>query len=195
MSKDITGKVFGRLTALKRIGRVGSHALWLFQCICGKIKKTKTGNVTTGRVRSCGCLRRETASKMGLTYGPRHGGNIQWVRTVPPGHDACRCLMQGYKSDAAKRGLKFELNFDQFLKLTSANCAYCGSPPFCVFTGRQKKMKSDYVYNGLDRIQANKGYTASNVRTCCKWCNRAKFTRSERDFKTWAAALSAWALK
>jgi hypothetical protein len=134
------------------------------------------------------------AAKMGKIHGPRTGGSLKGIHLVPPGHRACRNLMQGYKADAMKRSLPFDLEFETFMELTSSSCAYCGAKPGCIKPGPQKKVKTDYVYNGLDRVDSSKGYIQGNVRPCCKWCNRAKFDRSEIDFKAWAVSLSKWAL-
>lgn len=49
---DITGKKFGKLTAVKKI----DSRYWLFRCDCGKEKKIKKTNVVCGITKSCGCL-------------------------------------------------------------------------------------------------------------------------------------------
>jgi hypothetical protein len=49
---DLTGQVFGRLTAVKRVdGRK-----WLRRCVCGGAKEITTGNLKSGHVSSCGCV-------------------------------------------------------------------------------------------------------------------------------------------
>jgi hypothetical protein len=56
---DITGNIFGRLTAIKEVGR-NKHGsvLWLCECSCGSGKEViaPTGALRYGQVRSCGCL-------------------------------------------------------------------------------------------------------------------------------------------
>lgn len=51
--KDLTGKVFGRLTVLGR----SPHDIryWVCKCSCGKEKTIYGGNLTRGLTRSCGC--------------------------------------------------------------------------------------------------------------------------------------------
>lgn len=57
---DITGKVFGRLTALRPIKPEGArHLQWVCFCECGNTKNIPTGSLTSGRVNSCGCLFKE----------------------------------------------------------------------------------------------------------------------------------------
>lgn len=54
---DITGKKFGRLTALEpRNGRN-----WLFVCDCGTLIEKRSSNVKFGSTQSCGCLRTRVA--------------------------------------------------------------------------------------------------------------------------------------
>lgn len=57
---DITGRKFGRLTALARAGvdRNGI-ILWRVRCECGNTTTVRRNNLTTGNTKSCGCLVRE----------------------------------------------------------------------------------------------------------------------------------------
>jgi len=49
---NITGKKFGKLTALRKVGK----DKWLFRCDCGKEKEIKKSRVLEGRSKSCGCI-------------------------------------------------------------------------------------------------------------------------------------------
>jgi len=71
-----------------------------------------------------------------------------------------------YKTQAKKRGLNFELTREHCYLLFSKSCFYCG----------------DTNQVGIDRIDNSKGYTLSNVRSCCGWCNVMKWKFSEGDF-------------
>lgn len=54
---DLTGKRFGRLTAIKENGRTKSGSkLWLCQCDCGKTVTVSQGNLKIGQTVSCGCI-------------------------------------------------------------------------------------------------------------------------------------------
>ena len=100
---------------------------------------------------------------------------------TPKGEAGCKQLFTGYEQSASNRKLKFEIDFDLFRKLTSSECMYCGSSPTNIrkATGRW----GDYQYNGIDRIDNNKGYTAENCTPCCCICNRAKSDMTHKDFK------------
>lgn len=57
---DITNQKFGKLTALKPTEeRKWNSIVWECQCECGKIVKIPAGQLTSGQVKSCGCLKIE----------------------------------------------------------------------------------------------------------------------------------------
>ncbi|MCL2530723.1 MAG: AP2 domain-containing protein [Oscillospiraceae bacterium] len=57
-AKDITGNVYGKLTAIKRLDeRNASHRLWLCRCECGNLTKVPINFLTTGHTKSCGCFK------------------------------------------------------------------------------------------------------------------------------------------
>jgi hypothetical protein len=58
--KDITGKRFNRLTAVKPIGRKnGGGFKWECMCDCGVSLSVLGGNLKNGHTKSCGCLLNE----------------------------------------------------------------------------------------------------------------------------------------
>lgn len=65
MSKkiDLIGQVYGRLTVLEDVGRRGSFVLWRCQCSCGNIVDVVSGQLRSGKTKSCGCLSQESRSK------------------------------------------------------------------------------------------------------------------------------------
>ena len=70
-----------------------------------------------------------------------------------------------YKKDAKKRGLIFELTYNEFLKLINGVCYYCGGNGY-----------------GIDRLDSSFGYLKDNVVPCCSVCNRMKYTYTEDEF-------------
>lgn len=62
---DIIGKLFGRLIVVEQgPSTKKGHTQWLCLCDCGNKKLILGSNLTTGKVRSCGCLRFETTWKI-----------------------------------------------------------------------------------------------------------------------------------
>ena len=57
-SKDLTGQVFGKLTALYPTKkRSGSHIIWHCKCECGEEKDISSGSLISGDTQSCGCIK------------------------------------------------------------------------------------------------------------------------------------------
>lgn len=82
--RDITGQAFGRLTALRRDGLIGTHTAWLFRCECGAEKRINMGSVTRGATRSCGCLHMDRC-KTGLnrlSHGAAKKGEVTRLHNI-----------------------------------------------------------------------------------------------------------------
>lgn len=63
-TKDISGLRSGRLVAKSPAGHDGKNVLWLCQCDCGQEHVAPTWYITTGALRSCGCLPRNRTHGM-----------------------------------------------------------------------------------------------------------------------------------
>jgi hypothetical protein len=67
--RDLSGKVFGRLTVLRRGTDYNGNkltdngeTLWVCKCACGKRRTVRRSNLVSGATKSCGCLRIETST-------------------------------------------------------------------------------------------------------------------------------------
>ena len=76
-------------------------------------------------------------------------------------------IKNAYKSNAKVRNISWELTDSEFLELVTKSCVYCGHTQ---------------EYNGIDRIDPNKGYTINNCVPCCGWCNTMKLDHSLEEF-------------
>jgi hypothetical protein len=85
-------------------------------------------------------------------------------------HPIARYNYSKYK--ALREGREFSLTLEQYLGLLNQNCYYDNAP--LPKTGK-----------GLDRLDSNKGYSLNNVVPCCAFCNRAKSSKSKKDFTKW----------
>lgn len=67
-TKDLTGKRFGKLTAIKRTERKSAKRgyYWLCECDCGNYKEASVTHLNGGNTRSCGCL-------VGKNYNKKNG--------------------------------------------------------------------------------------------------------------------------
>lgn len=69
-SLDLTGKRFGRLIALERMGANDLRkGVWKCQCDCGNLHETTTGALQSGQTKSCGCLHIETSGQNNRSHG------------------------------------------------------------------------------------------------------------------------------
>lgn len=59
--KDITNQRFGRLTAIRNLGKMPGDTVytWECQCDCGNTINIKIGSLTSGNTKSCGCLKKD----------------------------------------------------------------------------------------------------------------------------------------
>lgn len=64
MKENLTGKTFGRLTAVCPIKHKGNpKRFWLCSCICGTSCEVEESHLKSGHTKSCGCLRRDLPRK------------------------------------------------------------------------------------------------------------------------------------
>lgn len=166
-TKDLTGKRFGRLIIVcQSLKSKCNKAQWLCRCDCGKELVAVSGNLVSGLTTSCGCRKLEISSATG---------------TANAIHESAEAaLLVKYKYFAAKRELPFALTQDQFNTLTSSDCHYCGCHP-----AQRSKRRHPYVYNGIDRMNNERGYDFNNCVPCCGQCNRAKSAKSYSEFMDW----------
>ena len=67
---DLTGQQFGRLWVVQRQSKVGGGpVVWSCKCECGNVVAVIAANLRNGTTNSCGCLRKEVASKKLTTHG------------------------------------------------------------------------------------------------------------------------------
>lgn len=173
----ITGKNFGRLTALEPTKRVTGGWLWRCLCACGNEKDVLRAHLSSGGTRSCGCINAE-----------RDWKEFSTSRLLPTGVAALNALYACYKTDAKRRSrwYEFQLSVEEFKKLTSQNCHYCGAAPSNV----QRQKSGDYVYNGVDRQNNEVGYVLENCVPCCRKCNIAKHEMGVGEFADWVKRVS-----
>ena len=67
---NLVGKVFSRLTVIAEAGS-NSHnkAIWLCKCECGNMCIVATGQLNSGRTKSCSCLQKEKVGTLNKTHG------------------------------------------------------------------------------------------------------------------------------
>ena len=140
---DLTGRTFGRLTAVTRAERSPTQGtMWLFKCACGTEKVLSSVNVVHGTTKSCGCLNRESASKRSKVHGMT-GSKVYHAWQAM--RERCKPTYKDSKHYHAK-GIKVCPEWSDF----QAFYAYIGDPPTPGHT--------------VDRIDGTLGYQPGNVR-------------------------------
>jgi len=101
------------------------------------------------------------------------------------GEASLKWIFQSYKRNAKNRNIPFSLNIEEFRRITSQLCFYCGTPPSNQIKDHIKRLNGVYTFNGIDRIDNSQGYVINNVVPCCKTCNYAKRKMSVEEFLEW----------
>jgi len=143
-AENLTGKQFGRLTALNRLDSDKNyHAKWLCLCQCGKHTTVLAGSLKTGNTLSCGCLKKENAFKHGLCKSLTYNS---WDAMI----QRCTNSNHRYFPDYGGRGIKVCQEWlDAFTNFLSD-------------MGERPDKRTT-----LDRIKVNKGYYKEN----CRWAS------------------------
>ncbi len=148
------------------------------RCECGSVKSYLLWNVLSGNSKTCGCWR----------------GSQNFYRR-PLGMANANHAFGAARSKAVERGLEFNLTFEQWVAIARGVCTYCGR----VNTQRlelkhcsgekkgQPRCNGPFVYTGVDRVDASRGYTEDNCVPCCYQCNIAKLDWTYQEFVTWVA--------
>lgn len=157
---DISGQRFGKLIVLKLAGKdLSGKITWDCICDCGNVKTVRGYHLKRQQVTSCGCS----------------------SNALPHGMAALNIKIRQYKSNAKNNQRIYTLTRDEAHRLFTQQCHYCGSIPRKAQKPKNSK-RGFYEYNGIDRIDNDKGYTSDNVITCCYICNRAKRELTYKEF-------------
>lgn len=90
-----------------------------------------------------------------------------------------RLLYILYEQNARNDGVEFSISYEDFIKIISDSCYYCGANPSTV------ERPPLFLHNGINRIDNSFGYTLKNCVACCPVCNIAKGDMNEEQFLSW----------
>jgi hypothetical protein len=105
VAEDMAGRVFGKLTVLRRAPREPGPgpAVWVCLCECGTVTTATGGNLRKGRAFSCGCVRR----KHGMAGSPTW---VSW-RSM---RDRCLNVRNPGYANYGGRGITIAERWDDF---------------------------------------------------------------------------------
>lgn len=172
--EDVVGKRYGNFI-INRISGKNKRYQLLVECLCdcGNTKIIRLDHIKSGWVSSCGCLKSKSArkrskEKLGNKYNASFNG-----------------LYTSYRKRAKKIDLEFKLSKEEFYNLNKQNCYYCGIEPLQVRREKGTWDTNIFLYNGIDRLDNNYGYSLENCVPCCKTCNYAKHMMTLDEFFLW----------
>lgn len=167
------GQKFNRLEILD-IFKENNYWKVKVKCDCGTIKTTNRHSVISGRSRSCGCYSIENVKKY-FTGRPSKCRKEK-------GYAGVTAAIGQVKNSAKKRNIEYNLTREQAQFIMSKNCVYCNQPP-SQFSLSRKSYKnhsndgfkhSQFIHNGIDRIDSSIGYIYENCVPACGKCNVMK---------------------
>ena len=180
--KDLTGRKFNDLLVIEWLGfktfpKGKRRSMYKCQCDCGTFCEINQSCLVTGNTKSCGCRKLVKHS-----YKGEHYSTISYV-------------FNNYKQSARNKNRDFQLSREEFEKLISSNCYYCGQLPNTKRDSYNRVDKDPFYYNGIDRKDNNKGYTIENSVPCCTKCNFFKKDYSEEEFLELIKRIYEWKIK
>ncbi len=167
---DLTGQRFGRLTAVRRVGKTANcQSLWACRCDCDpQVEKTINAScLRSGGTQSCGCLQRETAGLHSRTHG---------LSGTPVFN-----MFNGAKTRAKRKNLPFSITLDDIV-----------IPDVCPLLGVELITSAGkWSPNSptLDRVKPALGYVPGNIQVISARANLSKndlsFEEFEKIYKGW----------
>jgi len=168
---DLTGKKFGRLQVIRRVGTdKRKQVLWLCLCDCGTERTVIGVSLRFGRTRSCGCLQRTCR----ITHGMRR--TPIWCAWRDIKNRCFNPKLSVYQYYGA-RGIGM---YEPWIKDFKAFYDYVSGLPGFGVPGLS-----------LDRIDNDRGYFPGNLR----WATQSQQMKNRQPVERWKGKPGTWRSK
>jgi len=178
---NLSGRKFGRLTAIKDAGRdTRGRVLWSCECDCGKEAIVLAERLRNGDTKSCGCLHTERAYQINRTHG--------LYRDIAGGRSKLYLVWMEMKQRCINPNNKSYQNYGgRGIRICNEWMNYQAFHDWAMSIGYKEGLS-------IDRIDNDGDYKPSN----CRWVSRyiqSRNTRKNRmlTFNGVMHPLVAWA--
>lgn len=152
---NLVGLRFNRLTVISRQGSCNGKAKWKCNCECGANTTAVSGDLKSGRVKSCGCLRTENTRRV-LT---KHGG----------------ASSRSYSSWKSMMSRCYRPNASGYKHYGAAGIKVCEQ--WHSYQNFVSDMGEPREGQSLDRIDGLLGYSFGN----CRWASKKEQSRNRKS--------------
>lgn len=174
--KNYVGNKYGKLFVVKEVEKQKNNRMFLCKCDCGKEKVIRGTHLTSGKIKSCGCIQKKDL--VGQKYGKltvvkmvdnENGKGYKW-----------ECLCECGKKTLVPTG-----------SLISGNTKSCGNHKKGKSTHGMSKTRLYYIHKHMINRCTNsnysnyKDYGGRGISVCDEWLDK------EKGFE----AFMVWSLK
>lgn len=166
---NLINKKFGKLTVIDFSHKTNSGYYWICKCKCGNIKIVLGSHLTHKRIRSCGCLRRDTIFKdlTGKEFGKLRVIRYDHTDKRRSSYWLCKCKCGNY-------------TIVESTTLTSGRTMSCGCNNYRIYNEIGILAKDCKLYNVYKSMlarcynhntKAYKDYGGRGIYVCNEWLN------------------------
>lgn len=173
--RNLIGNTYGRLTVIKFLQLDNSQkCVWECRCECGNKKGIRGGDLTSKKVKSCGCLLSETSKeniKKSHRLYPKSAG-FKGIGDLPGRY------LSIIKHRSMRKKFEYSVSKEYLWNLFKKQDELCSLTKLPIKFSK----KGNEQTASLDRIDSSKGYIEGNVQWLHKDVNNIKQDYSMDEF-------------